>query len=207
MMVKKKSAKKKTSSRKKVVKKPTGKKAKAPARKAPAQKSYIHVLTGDGGGKTTSSLGVAMRSLGQNRRVAMVQFMKGRKDIGEWKIQKRLTNFTVYQFGTKDFVNLKKPSEKDEVLANEALGFAQAELLEKKPPHLLILDEINLAMAIGLIDVDEVIQMLKKVPRGVDVYLTGRKAPHAIMHMADFVTVVEDAKRPKRIKTRKGIDY
>jgi cob(I)alamin adenosyltransferase len=173
---------------------------------AKAKKGYIHLYTGDGGGKTTAALGVAMRSLGQGRRVAVVQFMKGRKDIGEWKIQKKLKNFTVYQFGRKDFVNLRKPSAKDAELANQALGFAEAELIEKKPPHLLILDEINLAAGIGLISVKEVLRMLKKIPAGLDVYMTGRDAPKELLKAADFVTYVEDQKR-KKTTARKGIDY
>lgn len=169
-------------------------------------KGYIHVYTGDGGGKTTAALGVAMRALGQGRRVAMVQFMKGRKDIGEWKVQKKIEGFSVYQFGRKGFVNMNKPSSKDVELANQALGFAGAELFEKRPPHLLILDEINLAAALGMISVEDALAMLKKVPAGVDVYMTGRRAPKEFMDAADFVTVVEDRKR-KRIPARKGIDY
>ncbi|MBW2997409.1 cob(I)yrinic acid a,c-diamide adenosyltransferase [Candidatus Woesearchaeota archaeon] len=176
------------------------------AKKKTKQKGYIHVYTGDGGGKTTAALGVAMRALGHGRGVAVVQFMKGRKDIGEWKIQKKLKDFVVYQFGRKDFVNLRKPLQKDIDLANQALGFAEGELFESSPPDLLILDEINLAAAIGLIDVSDVVSMLKKVPRGVDVYLTGRKAPKEFLKIADFVTVVEDKKR-KKVPARKGIDY
>ena len=169
-------------------------------------KGYIHLYTGDGGGKTTAALGVAMRSLGHGKGVAVVQFMKGRKDIGEWKIQKKLKNFVVYQFGRKEFVNLKKPLQKDIDLANQALGFAREEMLESSPPDLLILDEINLAAAVGMVDVADVVAMLKKVPRGVDVYLTGRNAPKEFLKLADFVTVVEDKKR-KKIPARKGIDY
>lgn len=169
---------------------------------------FIHVLTGNGGGKTTSALGVAMRSIGQGHRVVIVQFMKGRTDIGEVKIQKKLGgDYTVYQFGTKKFVDLKKPSQQDIELANEALGFAREEILEKDPPHLLILDEINLAAAIGLIDVSKVIDMLKNIPKGVDIYLTGRRAPKEFMAIADYVTSVEDKKRVKLISARRGIDY
>lgn len=172
------------------------------------KKGFIHVLTGNGGGKTTSALGVAMRSIGQGHRVVVVQFMKGRTDIGEVKIQKRLgDNYNVYPFGTKRFVDLRHPSEQDVVLANEALGFAKEEILEKDPPHLLILDEINLAAAIGLIEVPKVTDMLKKVPKGTDVYLTGRRAPKEFMAMADYVTSVEDKKRVKLISARRGIDY
>jgi cob(I)alamin adenosyltransferase len=174
----------------------------------PKKKGFIHVLTGNGGGKTTSALGVSMRSIGQGHRVVVVQFMKGRKDIGEFKIQKKLGDkYNVYQFGTRKFVDLKRPSKQDIILANEALGFAREEVLEKDPPHLLILDEINLAAAIGLIDTDKVIAMLKGVPKGVDVYLTGRRAPREFMAFADYVTSVEDKKRVKLISARRGIDY
>lgn len=177
----------------------TGKKPKS-------KKGYIHVYTGDGGGKTTAALGVAMRAIGHGKRVAMVQFMKGRKDIGEWKVQKKLRDFAVYQFGRKGFVNMKKPSAKDIELANQALGFAGAELFEKRPPDLLILDEINLAAALGMVDVKDVLEMLSKMPKEVDVYLTGRRAPDEFIKAADFVTEVEDRKR-KKINARKGIDY
>jgi cob(I)alamin adenosyltransferase len=180
-------------------------------KKTGSRKGYVHLYTGGGGGKTTAALGVAMRALGHGHRVDVVQFMKGRKDIGEWKIQKKLgeklsAKYTVYQFGRKGFVNLQKPAIADVELANQALGFAEELLKEKNPPKLIILDEINLAAAIGLVEVDEVVKMLKGVPRGVDVYMTGRRAPAALMKLADFVTVVEDKKR-KKVAARKGVDY
>jgi cob(I)alamin adenosyltransferase len=171
-----------------------------------SRKGYIHVYTGNGGGKTTAALGVAMRSLGQGHRVDVVQFMKGRKDLGEVKLQKKIPGFTVYQFGRKEFVDLKKPSVKDEELANQALGFAEELMKEKTPPQLIILDEINLAAAIGLVDVEEVLKMMSRIPPGIDVYMTGRKAPRAVMKMADYVTVVKDKKRAK-VSARAGIDY
>ncbi|MBW2965211.1 cob(I)yrinic acid a,c-diamide adenosyltransferase [Candidatus Woesearchaeota archaeon] len=175
------------------------------------KKGYIHVYTGNGGGKTTAALGVAMRALGHGHRVDVVQFMKGRKDIGEWKFQKNLkektsAKFAMYQFGRKEFVNLKKPSVQDEELANQGLGFAEALMNEKNPPKLIVLDELNLAAAVGLVDVAEVVKMLKRVPKGIDVYITGRRAPAEFLKIADFVTVVEDKKR-KNVAARKGIDY
>jgi len=169
-------------------------------------KGFIHIYTGNGGGKTTAALGVAMRALGQGRRVAVVQFMKGRKDIGEYKIQKKLRGFNIYQFGRKEFVDLKHPAEVDVELANEALGFAKELMREKIRPDILILDEVNIAAAYKLIDSSAVVSMLKQVPKGVDVYLTGRHAPKELMKIADFVTQVEDVKRTNA-PARKGIDY
>jgi cob(I)alamin adenosyltransferase len=173
----------------------------------PKQQGFIHLYTGTGGGKTTSALGVAMRSLGQGRRVAVVQFMKGRTDIGEYKIQKNLKGFKVYQFGTKNFVNLKKPSLKDIELANEGLGFAKELMREKMHPELLILDEINLAAAIGLIEIDAVLNMLNEAPDHIDIYMTGRYAPKPFCDAADYVTDVSDRKRPRVMIARRGIDF
>ncbi|MBN1544209.1 cob(I)yrinic acid a,c-diamide adenosyltransferase [Candidatus Woesearchaeota archaeon] len=182
--------------------------AKKKTTKTSKSKGYIHLYTGDGGGKTTAALGVALRALGQGMRVAVVQFMKGRRDIGEWKIQKKLgRNFAVHQFGRKEFVDLHHPSDKDVELANQGLGFAKAEIFEKRPPDVVILDEINIATAIGLLHANDVVEMLKKVPRGVDVYMTGRWAPKEFLEIADYVTLVEDRKRPEKMAARKGIDY
>ena len=171
------------------------------------KKGSIHLYTGTGGGKTTAALGVAMRSLGHGRRVAVVQFMKGRTDIGEFKIQKLLKNFEVFQFGTKKFINMKKPSIKDIELANEALGFAKELMREKSHPDLLILDEINLAAKIGLIDVEAVMDMLAEAPKDIDIYLTGRFAPKPFEDIADYVTDVKDRKRPMKMVAKKGIDF
>jgi len=171
------------------------------------KKGRIHLYTGNGGGKTTSALGVAMRSLGHGRRVAVVQFMKGRTDIGEFKIQKALKNYKVYQFGRKQFVNLKKPSKVDEELANEALGFAKELMRERLHPDLLILDEINLAAAIGLISISKVMEMLNEAPKDIDIYMTGRYAPKPFEDAADYVTDVKDRKRPRIMVAKKGIDF
>jgi len=177
-------------------------------KKIKKRRGMIHLYTGNGGGKTTAALGVAMRALGQGRRVVVVQFMKGRKDIGEYKIQKKLGNaYEVFQFGRREFVNLKKPSKEDEELANEALGFAKEVMREKMHPHLLILDEINLAAAIGLIDKKKVVEMLNEAPSGIDIYMTGRYAPKEFISISDYVTSVEDKKQPAKMAARRGIDY
>ncbi len=104
----------------------------------------IHVITGRGFGKTTSALGVALRCAGhRGKRAVIVQFMKGRKNVGEYKIAKRLSpNYDIHQFGSPNFVNLKHPSEIDRKKAQEGLRFAVAILMKKKP-DLLVLDEIN----------------------------------------------------------------
>lgn len=168
----------------------------------------VHVITGKGFGKTTSALGVALRAVGQGKRAAIVQFMKGRKNVGEYKIAKRLRpNYDVHQFGSRKWVNLKKPSEGDGKKAQEGLRFAKL-VLEKERPDLLILDEINLAVAIGLIDKKDVLEMLKKVPKNTTVYLTGRRAPKEFIKRADYAVEFNVLKMPKgKFETKKGITY
>ncbi len=166
----------------------------------------IYLWTGKGAGKTTSALGVALRCVGHKQKVIVIQFMKGRKDIGEYLIKNELKPYYgIYQFGKKGFVNLKKPSKEDKKRAKEALEFAKKKIKEK--PHLMILDEINLACAIGLIGTEEVIKFLNKVPKKVNVYLIGRAAPKELMKKADFVNEVIEIKHPKYWKAKKGIEY
>jgi len=172
-------------------------------------KGNIYLYTGDGGGKTTTALGLAMRAIGHNQKVIMIQFMKGRKNIGEYKIQKRLKpNFEVYQFGRKSFVNLKKPDYEDTSLAHEGFEFAQ-QVLKNKKPNILILDEINLAVACKLLDEEIVVNFLKKVPESVTVVLTGRYATKKLIDASDFVVVMQDKKHPYKSgqKAKKGIQY
>lgn len=170
------------------------------------RKGFVHVYTGIGGGKTTSTLGVALRSVGHRCKVIMIQFMKGRKNIGEYKAQKRLKPyFEIYQFGRRQFINLKNPKKIDYELAKKGLEFAKKAL--KKKPCVLILDEINLAVAVGLLKSSDVLEVLKDVPERTTVYLTGRYAPRELIERADLVTEIIDTKRPKNIPVRKGIEY
>ncbi len=167
----------------------------------------VHLYTGSGGGKTTSALGLAMRALGHNQKVIMIQFLKGRKDIGEYKIQEKLLpNFEIHQFGTPEFVDPKNLRPIDYELAKKALEFTGKAL--KRSPNLLILDEINLAAAGGLVKIEDVLKLLEKVPKRTIVVLTGRHAPDEFINRADVVTTVEDIKgMKKRTPARKGYEY
>ena len=92
----------------------------------------IYLFTGEGGGKTIAALGLALRAVGQNQKVVVVQFMKGRKDIGEYRIQRKLgPKYKVYQFGRKGFVNLKKPYEIDKKLAKKGFEFIKKIIIKK----------------------------------------------------------------------------
>lgn len=167
----------------------------------------IYLWTGNGWGKTTSALGVAIRAIGHGHRVIIIQFMKGRKGIGEYKVRKKLgRNYQIHQFGREQFVNLRNPSKKDRELAEKGFDFIKKAV--KKRPNLLILDEINLACAIGLIKTEELISLLDTIPKTITVYLTGRYAPKKLKDRADYVTLIKAEKHPPLGgKAKKGIDY
>ncbi|MCS7120846.1 MAG: cob(I)yrinic acid a,c-diamide adenosyltransferase [Candidatus Bathyarchaeota archaeon] len=173
-----------------------------------SRRGLIHLYTGDGEGKSITAFGLALRSVGHGYKVIIIQFMKGRKDIGEYKIKDRLSpEYEIYQFGRKGFVDLKNPLPIDRKLANEGLAFAKEAL--KRKPHLLILDEINLAVAAGLIRVEDVLSLLDSVPPSTTVVLTGRMAPKELVDRADLVTEMREIRHPMRkgVPARRGIEY
>ncbi len=167
---------------------------------------YVYLYTGDGAGKTTNALGLALRSVGHGNKVVMIQFLKGRKDVGEYKIRNRLgPEYEIYQFGTSEFVDPKNLRPIDYEEARKGLELAKTVL--KKKPNLLILDEINLVLAGALVNVEDVLSLLKDMPKETDVVLTGRLAPRELIDAADFVNMVVDVKHPSEIVTTKGVQY
>lgn len=168
---------------------------------------YIYLYTGTGAGKTTNALGLALRSVGHKRKVVIIQFLKWWKNTGEYKIRKMLSPYyEIYQFGRKGWHGLDNLDERDKKLAYKALRFAEKILKEKKP-HLLVLDEINLALYCKLLNVDDVLKLLDKVPKKTDVVLTGRFAPKELIDCADFVNEIVDIKHLKELVATKGIQY
>lgn len=169
---------------------------------------FIHLYTGDGEGKSVTAFGLALRAVGHGYKVIIIQFMKGRKDIGEYKVWKRLApNYEIHQFGRKEFIDLKSPEPIDYILAERALKFAKKAL--KRKPRILILDEINLAVSIGLINLSDVLSLLSDIPKPTTVILTGRNAPKELVERADLVTEMREIKHPWRrgVQARKGIEY
>ncbi|MEM2118141.1 MAG: cob(I)yrinic acid a,c-diamide adenosyltransferase [Candidatus Bathyarchaeia archaeon] len=168
---------------------------------------YIYLYTGTGAGKTTNALGLALRSIGHKHKVVIIQFLKWWKNTGEYKIQKMLAPYyEIYQFGRKGWHGLDNLNERDKKLAYKALRFTEKILKEKKP-HLLVLDEINLALYCKLLDVNDVLKLLDKVPKKTDVVLTGRFAPKELIDRADFVNEIVDVKHLKELVATKGIQY
>jgi cob(I)alamin adenosyltransferase len=180
---------------------------------------YIYVFTGTGGGKTTNALGLALRSIGHKRKVVIIQFLKWRKDIGEYKIKDKLKPYyEIFQFGRpvwlgeKEMIvsfgeekfKLESVKDVDKELARKGLEFAKKVLKDKKP-HLLVLDEINLALHWKLLDIKVVLDLLGNLPEKNDAILTGRNAPKELIEKADFVNIIEDVKAPKNFKLTKGV--
>lgn len=166
---------------------------------------YVHLYIGKGGGKTAAAFGVALRTLGHGKRVVAIQFLKGRKDIGEYMAQKFLPNLEVQQYGTPEFVDLNNPSPPAMKMAEKGVASARKALANK--PDLLILDELALAAKAGFVSTESVLALLSEIPKETTVYITGSHAPRAIERRADFVTRITDKKRPKETIVREGIEF
>ncbi len=167
-------------------------------------KPLVYLWTGKGYGKSTSAFGVAARAAGHKFKVVIVQFMKGRKSIGEYKFFSKQRNIKIKQFGKPQFIDLQNPSEQDKMRAQKALDYTKQAIKQK--PFLLVLDEVNLAAAIGLVDKKEVLKIIDTASIRTNIYLTGRNAPKEFIKRADFVNIIKCTKR-KFVKPRKGIEY
>ena len=171
-------------------------------------RGLVEIFTGNGKGKTLAALGVALRALGQGLRVHIVYFMKGDFPYGERKILSELSNVTFENFGFRDFVDPAKvkPEEKEE--ARKALVAARKAMLSLEY-DVVILDEVNIAVAWKLLDIEDVISLINDKPESIELILTGRYADPRLIELADLVTDMVKVKHPydKGILSRKGIDY
>jgi len=172
----------------------------------------IYLYTGNGAGKTTNTLGLALRSLGHKHKVIIIQFLKWWKNTGEYKLPKQFKQlskyYKIYQFGRKGWHGFKNLTKEDKKLAHKALKFTE-EITKKEKPDLLILDEINLAIYLKLITTEEVIKVLKKIKnmKDINIALTGRNAPKELIKISDFANKISIIKMPKKITATKGIQY
>lgn len=179
------------------------KKIKEPKKK----RGMIYLYTGTGAGKTTNALGIAMRCVGHEKKVVIIQFLKWWKKTGEYKIKDRLKPYyEIYQFGRRGWIGFKNLDERDKKRCQKGFDFAK-KVLEKKKPAVLILDEINVALNRKLLDKKEVIEFLLNIPPSTDVVLTGRYAPEEIWDIADFVNIIVSNKHPRKHVSKEGIQY
>jgi len=168
-------------------------------------KGLVHVYTGDGKGKTTAALGLAMRAAGQGMKVAFIQFIKG-EPCGEHLFVKEYKPFEIVQISIGD--SFKKSKEKLSREAQETLAYAEHEIRSGKY-DLVVLDEIFVALSQGLITIKQVLELLDSKPVSVELVLTGRNAPPEISQRADLVTEMLMIKHPfiEGTSARRGIEY
>ena len=167
----------------------------------------IHLYTGSGKGKTTAALGQSLRIVGAGQKVLLVQFLKDGRS-SEIKAIEKIANFEAKAFGRRGFLTKENLKKKDFELARQGFNFAQKAIKSKKY-QLIVLDEIILAVGLGLLEIKEIVDLIKKTPLHQELVLTGRAAPEKIIQTADLVTEMKEIKHyfKKGIKARKGIEY
>jgi cob(I)alamin adenosyltransferase len=166
----------------------------------------IQVYTGCGKGKTTAALGAALRASGAGLKVYICQFLKG-KYYCELAALKKIKSIKVEQFGTKCFVG-RKPSTKDIELAK--LGLKSAlKAIKSNCYDLVILDEVNIAIKLGLLGLEDVLNVIEKAPKRTELILTGRYAHPKIIKISDLASEIKEIKHyyNKGVKARKGIEF
>lgn len=182
----------------------------------------IYVLTGNGKGKTTCSIGMGVRAVGAGKKVLMIQFLKTGAS-SENKIVEEIKNFKVKSFGREGFflppgelkrrpelkkIGIKPLSSKDSQLASLGLKLA-IQAAQSQKYELLILDEVNVAAHFELINIKKLLNFLKQYGKDLDIVLTGRNCPSPIFEVADLITDFKEVKHPyqKGKGAKKGIDY
>jgi len=174
---------------------------------------YIQIYTGDGKGKTTASLGLAMRALGRGWKVLIIMFTKGGNDYGE------LISFSQLCPGLKDSVKIVQAgldrivystniSEEDKKQAQQGWETAKNAIINDEY-QLIILDEANIALDLELININEMLEVLKNKPENMEIVLTGRNAKKEIIDIAHLVSEIMPIKHywDKGVTARKGIEY
>ena len=174
-------------------------------------KGLIIIYYGNGKGKTTAALGVALRAIGYNHNVCMIQFIKGEWDYGElYSSNKLKPNFELIVTG-KGFIGIIDDDhliEEHIQSSKNALKIAREKISSNKY-NIIILDEINYALKLNLITENEVIDLLDSKPAELNIIMTGNYLSDKILEIADLVTEMKEVKHPykKGIKAKKGIDF
>lgn len=176
-----------------------------------SDEGMVIVYTGGGKGKTTASLGMALRAIGHGYKICMIQFIKGSWHYGEMSSSKRLEpEFELTAVG-KGFVGIlddNTPRQTHREIAQQAIKISKEKLVSKKY-DIVILDEINYAVNLGLVDISQVLDLVKSRPPHVTVVLTGNYAKAELVEIADLVTEMKQIKHPfeRGKRAKKGIDF
>jgi len=175
------------------------------------RKGLIVVITGNGKGKTTSALGIAVRACGHNMRVCIIQFMKGDIYAGEWDgIKKMGCEVELISTG-KGFCGIQGnpyPYKEHRANAQEAIELTRQKMASGRE-DILILDEINNALHLRLVDLEQVLEIIRRKPPLMHLVLTGRDAHPQVVELADTVSEIKEVKHAysKGIEPQPGIDY
>ncbi|MCW1734326.1 cob(I)yrinic acid a,c-diamide adenosyltransferase [Anaerorudis cellulosivorans] len=170
-------------------------------------KGYIHVYTGNGKGKTTAALGLALRAVGAGKKVYFAQFVKGKIYSEIAAINRYIPEITVKQYGRGCFI-VDEPTSEDIQAAKEGLEEASVVIRSGKY-DVVVLDEATIALHYKLFSVEELIAVLREKPEETEIVITGRYAPGELIEIADLVTEMKEIKHyyTKGIPARKGIEY
>ena len=172
---------------------------------------YVQIYTGDGKGKTTASLGLALRAIGHGWNVLVVQFTKGDQAnyYGEiMSCSKLMPNLEVVQFGLDRVVYASNITMEDYKEAKRGWEFAK-QAIESKKYQLIILDEINVCIDLSMIKISEIKEVLINRPKNIEIVLTGRRAHPELIAMAHLVTEMKPVKHyfEQGVSARQGIEY
>jgi len=171
-------------------------------------KGLVQVYTGEGKGKTTAAIGTVLRALGNDLKVCVIAFMKAGHPSGEWNILAKLPDVSIIRFGSGTLVDPANVTPQDREEARKALMAAREAILGGEY-DVVVLDEVNVAVAWKLIEIDEVLSLIEDRPLNVELVLTGRGADKEIVKMADIVTEMLNIKHPynEGIAARRGIEF
>ena len=171
-------------------------------------KGLVAVFTGNGKGKTTSSLGLAFRALGHGKKVCIIQFIKGSWKYGELEAAKRFSDLFDFHVMGRGFTWKSDDLEKDKEVAREAWAFAR-QVIKEDRYAMVILDELTYLPHYKIIDEQEILSVLQDKPQDLHVVITGRYASEELIELADLVTEMKEVKHPyaQGIKAQKGFEF
>jgi cob(I)alamin adenosyltransferase len=171
-------------------------------------KGYVQVYTGKGKGKTTAALGLAFRAMGCGARTYVGQFMKGQK-YSELDAALKVPEFiTIEQFGKDTFVHVKYPPQPEDIeLVQKGLTKVKQAIKSRKY-NIVVLDEITTAFHFNLLSIEDMLDLIKNKPDGIELIFTGRYAPKELIEAADLVTEMTEIKHyyQKNVQARQGIE-
>jgi cob(I)alamin adenosyltransferase len=172
-----------------------------------SDKGYIHVYTGNGKGKTTAALGLALRAVGAGKKVFFAQFVKGKTYSEIEAVRKFVRGITIKQYGLGCFI-VEKPTDADIRAARKGLAEI-TQIMASGLYELVVLDEAAIALYYNLFSVRDFLEVLKGKKSETEVIVTGRYAPPELIKMADLVTEMQEVKHyyTKGVEARKGIEY